>query len=103
MTNEELVNVVEQRMADPTVLGRLACNLRSADGVQQKHHDDRAFDVEWQDDGDYWRCIVSERGSAKPLVQVDLHENATVRADVFAACRVTVSPEDGILCVTRYK
>ena len=37
------------------------------------------------------------------LVQVDIHENATVRVDVFEPCRVTVSPEEGFLCLTRYK
>ena len=103
MTDQELMDVVEQRMADPTVLGRIACNLRSKASVQQRHHDGHSFDVEWEDDGDYWRCTITDRESASRLVQVDLHENETIRADVYTSCRVTVSPEEDLLCVTRYR
>jgi hypothetical protein len=103
MTSVELKEIVDQRMADQTVIGRVACNLRSGEVVQQRHHDDRSFEVSWQDDGDYWRCIVLDEGSGKSLAQVDIHENGTVRVDTFEPGRVTVSPEDGILCVTRYK
>lgn len=103
MTSLELTEIVDQRMTDPSVIGRLACNLRSNDEVQQRHHDNRQLNANWQDCGDYWRCIVSDAKGPRPLAQVDLHENATVRVEVFEPCRVTVSPEDGILCLTRYK
>jgi hypothetical protein len=104
MTSLELTEIVDQRMNDPAVLGRLACNLRRNDPVQQRHHDDRQFSVSWQDSGDFWRCTISSNeNSSRRLAQVDLHENSTVRIDVFEPCRVTVSPEDGILCLTRYK
>jgi hypothetical protein len=103
MTEQELMDVVELRMADPVVLGRIACNLRSSASVQQRHHDGLSFDVEWEDDGDYWRCTVTDRESSSRLVQVDLHENKTIRADVYTSCRVTVSPEEDLLCVTRYR
>jgi hypothetical protein len=103
MTPLELNQIVEQRMDDPRVLGRIACNLRQSDSVVQRQHDGREFAVSWQDAGDYWRCTLSDRASGDRLAQVDLHENQTVRIEVDAACRVTVSPEDGILSVTRYK
>ncbi len=104
MTSLELTEIVDQRMADPTVLGRLACNLRSNSLVEQRHHDDRTLRLDWQDVGEAWRCIVySDDQPERRLAQVDIHENATVRVDAYEPCRVTVSPEDGILCLTRYK
>jgi len=104
MTSLELTEIVDQRTTDPAVLGRLACNLRSNDLVVQRHHDDRKLSVAWQDSGDFWRCIISSHEKAgHPLAQVDIHENSTVRVDVFEPCRVTISPEEGFLCLTRYK
>lgn len=104
MTPLELTEIVDQRMNDPAVLGRLACNLRRSDQVSQRHHDDRQFSVAWQDAGDFWRCtIAAEEDASRRLAQVEIHENSTVRIDVFEPCRVTVSPEEGLLCVTRYK
>lgn len=104
MTSLELTEIVEERMADPAVLGRIACNLRSSDLVEQRHHDDRNLRLEWQDSGDFWRCIVFSNDSAnKRIAQVDIHENATVRFEAYEPCRITVSPEDGILCLTRYR
>jgi hypothetical protein len=104
MTAQELIEVVDQRMTDPMVLGRLACNLHRSDPVEQRHHDGRRFRVAWHDSGDYWRCTVtSDEDATNRLIQVDIHENATVRVDAFEPCRVTVSTEDGVLCVTRYK
>jgi hypothetical protein len=103
MTQQELTTIVEQRMADPFVLGRLACNLRS-EQVRQRHHDHRDFVVRWQDCGDFWRCtILPADDLTHRLAQIDVHDNDTVRADVYQPCRVTVSPEEGFLCVTRYK
>jgi len=103
MTSQELTEIVNQRMTDPSVLGRLACNLRSNDLVLQRHHDDRQLSIAWQDCADFWRCIVSDQTADHRVAQVDVHENSTVRVDVFEPCRVTISPEDGILCLTRYK
>ena len=104
MTAQELTEIVDQRLSDPSVLGRLVTNLRSSDDVQQRHHDARNFAVRWQDCGDFWRCTVTDADTpSHRLAQIDLHENQTVRADVFEPCRVTVSPEEGILCLTRYK
>ncbi len=104
MTQQQLIEVVDQRMTDPTVLGRLACTLHRNDLVEQRHHDGRTFSVDWHHYGDFWRCTISSDDSAhRHLVQVDIHENATVRVDVFEPCRVTVSPEEGFLCLTRYK
>lgn len=104
MTSLELSEIVEERMADPRVLGRIACNLKSSEPVQQRHHDDRTLKLEWEDSGDSWRCIVtSTDGTNRRIAQVDIHENATVRVEAYEPCRVTVSPEEGILCLTRYR
>ena len=103
MTSQELHEIIDQRMSDPAVLGRLACNLRSNELIEQRHHDNKQLSASWQDCGDYWRCTITEPNAPHPTAQVDLHENDTVRVDTFAPCRVTISPEDGILCLTRYK
>jgi hypothetical protein len=104
MTAQELNEIVDQRLSDPSVLGRLVCNLRSSDEIHQRHNDPRKFAVRWQDCGDFWRCTVTDADApALRLAQIDLHENATVRADVFEPCRVTISPEEGFLCLTRYR
>jgi hypothetical protein len=102
VTSSELKEIVDQRMTDPHVTGRLVCNLKS-DAVEQKNNDGRLFKVLWQDDGDYWRCTLTDSTSGKLMAQVDIHENSTVRADLFEPGRITVSPEEGILCVTRYR
>ena len=104
MTAVELGEIVDQRKEDPNVLGRLACNLRSSNPVAQRHEDDRSLKVTWRELGDSWRCTISfDEDSGRSLAQLDIHENATIRVDVFAPCRVTVSPEEGILCLTRYR
>ena len=104
MTSLELTEIVDQRMADPAVLGRLACNLRSGDLIEQRHHDDRKLSLVWNDQGDSWRCtIYSSEKRERLIAQVDIHENATVRVESYEPCRITISPEDGILCLTRYK
>jgi hypothetical protein len=104
MTAQELSEIVQQRLSDPSVVGRLVSNLRSSELVLQNHHDARQFAVRWQDCGDFWRCTITDADSpAMRVAQIDLHENSTVRADVFEPCRVTVSPEEGFLCLTRYK
>ncbi|QMV17287.1 hypothetical protein GOB94_00110 [Granulicella sp. 5B5] len=102
MTGEELKGIVEQRMSDPAVSGRIACNLRDGSGIEQRHHDGREFDVAWENEGDYWICTISDHGAASRLLQIDLHENHTSRTDVFEPCRVTISWEEDLLCVTRY-
>jgi hypothetical protein len=104
MTALELSAIVDQRMTDPAVLGRLACNLHSNDVLEQRHNDNRHFTVSWQDSGDFWRCIIASDDQASPLLaRVDIHENATVRIETYEPCRVTISPEEGFLCLTRYK
>jgi len=103
MTELELGEIVEQRMTDPKVLGRIACNLRDEKTVVQRHHDQQSFTVTWRDAGDYWRCVIADAMGDVVLVQVDLHENHTLRIEVGSPCRVTVSPEDDILSVTRYR
>ena len=53
MTSPELSAIVDQRMTDPAVLGRLACNLHSNDALEQPHHDICHFSVAWQESGDF--------------------------------------------------
>jgi hypothetical protein len=104
MTSLELTEIVDQRMADPAVLGRLACNLRSSDLIEQRHHDNRNLSLVWHDKGDSWRCtIYSSEKRERLIAQVDIHENATVRVESYESCRITISPEDDILCLTLYK
>ena len=104
MTSLELTEIVDQRMADPAVLGRLACNLRSGDLIEQRHHDDRTLSLVWNDQGDSWRCtIYSSEKRERLIAQVEIHGNATVRVESYEPCRITISPEDDILCLTRYK
>jgi hypothetical protein len=104
MTSAELTEIVAQRMSDPSVVGRLACNLRSSALVEQLHHDDRQLAVSWEDCGDYRRCTIASRDNAEQRVaQIDVHEHGTIRVDAFEPCRVTVSPEESLLCLTRYR
>jgi hypothetical protein len=104
MTSQELAEIVEQRLDEPFTLGRLACNLKSNEGVQQKHHDGKALEVFWRNTGEFWRCtIFLDHETEDCLVQVDLHEDSTVRVESFEPCSVTISPSDGILCLTRYQ
>jgi hypothetical protein len=102
MTSYELLEIVNQRMDDPTVLGRLATNLFSEELVKQQNKDDRALSLSWQEHGDLWRCVISDPATDKHIAQIDIHENATTRIDVFEPCRITISREEGILCLTRY-
>ena len=104
MTSLELNEIADHRLSDPNVLGRLVCHLRSNDLVVQRHHDDQHFSISWQDSEDFWRCIIfANNNPDHRLAQVDLHENSTIRADLFEPGRITISPEEGILCLTRYK
>lgn len=104
MTAPELKEIVEQRLDAPGILGRLACNLRSNDLVEQRHHDERKLCVLWRNTGDFWRCtIFLDEVTELCLLQVDLHDDSTVRVEAFEPCSVTVSPQDNLLCVTRYR
>ena len=104
MTLLELTEIANQRMSDPKVLGRFACNLRSSNAVAQRHLDGQDLSATWQDSQDFWRCtIATANDPSRRLAQVDIHENSTVRADLFEPGRITVSPEEGILCFTRYR
>ena len=104
MTQSELVEIVEQRMDDPFILGRMVCNLRSNGLVEQRHHDNQKLEVFWRDTGGFWRCTVFlDERTDLCLAQIDLHDDSTVRIEAFQPCSITVSPEDGILCLTRYR
>jgi hypothetical protein len=103
MTSYELLEIANQRLDDPTVLGRLATNLFSEESVQQRSKDDRTLTLSWHEHGDLWRCTISDQATDKRIAQIDIHENATTRIDVFEPCRVTISRDEGILCLTRFK
>jgi hypothetical protein len=103
MTSLELNEIANQRLSDPKVLGRIVCNLRS-DNLVQRHHDEQQYSASWQDSGDFWRCtIFAQADPSLRLAQVDIYQDATLRADLFEPARITVSHEEGILCITRYK
>jgi hypothetical protein len=101
VTPLELHQIVDERMHDPGILGCIASNLRSSDAAEQQHHGDGRLKVEWRDCGDFWECTIADDGQAKPVAKVNLHDNATVRIETFAPCRVTISQEEGFLCLTR--
>jgi hypothetical protein len=104
MTQQELQEVVDQRMSDPRVLGRMACNLRSSDHLEQRHHDGRTLRIDWRDTGDTWRALVAYADNpTQRIAQIDLNENSSVRVEAFEPCSVTISPEDTLLCLTRYR
>ena len=104
MTKPELTEIVDQRMDDPFILGRLACNLRSNDVIVQRHNDARHLSVFWRNAGDYWRCtIFLDDVTELCLAQVDIHDYSTVRLESFEPCSITIEPNDGILCLTRYR
>ena len=104
MNTEELKEVVNQQLDDPFVLGRIACNLRSNDGVEQRHHDKRDFDVFWRRSDAFWRCtFFLDQDTELCLAQIDIHDDATVRVESYEPCSITISPEDGILCLTRLR
>ena len=87
MTAPELKEIVEQQMDHPWTLGRLACNLRSHELVEQRHHDERKLHVLWRNTGDFWRCtIFLDEVTELCLVQVDLHDDSTVRVEAFEPC-----------------
>ena len=102
MTSQELKQIVEQRATDPAVIGRLACNLRS-DQAEQKNADDRQFQVHWQEQGDFWRCTVTPVSGSGYLARVDVHDNSSVRVEAREPCSVTISKEDDLLCLTRFR
>lgn len=102
MTSQDLKQIVEQRSTDPAILGRLACNLRS-NQAEQNNADNRQFEVRWQEQGDFWRCTIVPVGSSSYLARVDLHDNSSIRLDAREPCSITVSTEDELLCLTRYR
>lgn len=104
MTPAELKEIVEQEMHHPDILGRLAYPLRNDKLVEQRHHDGRDLDVIWRNAGDSWRCtIFLDRATDLCLVQVDLRTDSTVRVEAYEPCSVTISPQDDLLCLTRYR
>jgi hypothetical protein len=104
MTTAELKEIVEQKMNDPWILGRLACNLRDNDLVEQRHHDKRNLIVYWRETIEFWRCtIFLDEEEDLCLAQIDLCNDSTIRVEVFEPCSVTISPQDGLLCLTRYR
>ena len=104
MTNSELKEIVEQEMDDPFVLGRLANKLHRNDVVEQRHHDGRHLEVFWRDTGSFWRCtIFLDATTEMCLVQIDLHRDSTVRVEAWEPCSVTISLEDDLLCLTRFR
>lgn len=104
MADLPLQQVVEQRIDDPGILGRLACHLRRSEPVAQRHHDGRVLEVLWRQRAGHWRCTVFLNKSTELcLAQVDLHDDGTVRIEAHEPCSVTISPADDLLCLTRFK
>ena len=102
MTHSELQEVVNQRVADPSVLGCLTCNLFSSKSLQQRNVDQRMFSMEWQSLGDIWRCTVTSSPDEMRLAQIEIQDDTTTRIELFEPCQVTISREENILCIIRY-
>ncbi len=104
MNKDALETIVQQRLDQPSVLGRLACPLRRDDLVAQQHHDGKLLDVVWRNRGDHWRCtIFLNKATDLALAQVDVHSDRSVRVEAWEPCSVTVSPGENLLVLTRYQ
>lgn len=50
-----------------------------------------------------WRCTITPEGSPSYLAPVDLHDATAVRIETRESCATTLSPDDDLLCMTRYR
>lgn len=103
MTSAELKRIVDQESPDPAIVGRLACNLRSDQPVEQNHKDRKELQVHWQELGGLWRCTITPGDSQSYLARVDLHDGKAVRIEAREPCSITISPDEDLLCMTRYR
>jgi hypothetical protein len=103
MTSAELKQIVDQPTPDPAIVGRLACNLRADQPLEQNHKDQTQLHVHWQELGGLWRCTITPEGSPSYLARVDLHDGTAVRIEAREPCAITISPDDDLLCMTRYR
>ena len=102
MTQLELNEIVDQKMRDPQISGCIVSNVRGDRTTEQRHRDQSKLGIAWHDCGDFLRCtIMANDDLRRPVAQVDLQENATVRIETFQPCRVTISHEEGFLCLSR--
>jgi hypothetical protein len=101
--SEELQEIVQQQMEGPFVLGRLATRLRKNETVKQCHKDQTDLQTVWRNTGSFWRCTVFLNHSTEDcLAQVDLHNDGTVRVELFEPCSVTIDPAEDLMVLTRY-
>ncbi len=102
MTQLELNEIVEHALNDARISGCIASNFREDLAAAERHRDGEKLSIRWHDRGDGRRCtIFAGEVQPYPLAQVDLGENASLRIETFAPCRVTVSQEEGFLCLSR--
>lgn len=103
MAKSVLRQIVEQRLDEPGVLGRLACHLRRDEPVEQQHHDGQKLQVYWRERAGHWRCtIFLDEKTDLCLTQFDLHDDGTVRVESWEPCSVTVDPKMDVICVVRF-
>ena len=101
MTQSELNQAVDRMMNDPKIKACMACNLASDDIVERHRPDSNVLSAEWRQHGDFWRCKVAILpNSGTDAAQVDLHCNGTIRTVIFIPCQLTVSQEEGFLCLS---
>ena len=102
MTQRELCEIVDKKMSDPSISGCIVSNFRGDLATEQRHRDGKKLRIAWHERGDFQRCVVlADEGLARPLAQMDLGENATVRIETYGPCRVIISHEEGFLCLSR--
>ena len=102
MTQVELSEIVEATMSNPRVSACIAGNFREDRATAEGHRAGGRLTMTWQDRGDCRRCtIVSEEGVPQTVARIDLSEDATVRLETYVPCRMTISKEEGFLCLSR--
>ena len=103
MKRVELSQVVDRLMNDARVEACIACELYSGPGVERHCLEGRIVDAEWHEHVGFWRCTFTIQSTSRTVAaQVDLHDNGTVHTMVFLPCQVTVSPSEGLMCLSLY-
>jgi hypothetical protein len=101
LTKVELNQVVDQMMSNPKIEACIACELQCDEATERHRLDSRVLKADWREHADFWRCtITTQPTSGAAAAQIDLHDNGTVRTTVFLPCKLTISREEGFLCLS---
>ena len=96
--------VIDQHLADQSLIGSLACHLGRSEPVVQQHKDGREFEVFWSQKAGYKRCtIFVAKGSEDCIAQIDIHDDKTVRVEAHEPVSVTIDPKLDVLVLVRFR